>query len=324
MLRLLVVGLLASLLFAQAGAQTFPNKQITIIVGVAPGGTLDTLARQVALGLSTVLKQTVIVENVTGAGGLVGFQRLLKAEPDGYTLNFSNQSLLIIPHLYPKGNFDPLTDLAPVGTVATVPMVMAVSNASGIKDLPSMMDYLKRNPGKANFGSGGPGTTAHLAEALFLNMNRLDATLVQYRGTGPALVDLMSGVIDAVIDQTVIIMPLNADKRVRAIAVSAPQRISQLPEVPTFAEAGVPQFDLLIWNGLVAPKGTPRAVLDKLASALSQVLDSPEYRDRVEKQLASQVPPIAERGPDAFRRLLDQDSERISRLIKTIGIKPAN
>jgi len=255
---------------------------------------------------------------------LVGFQRLLKAEPDGYTLNFSNQSLLIIPHLYPKGNFDPLTDLAPVGTVATVPMVMAVSNASGIKDLPSMMDYLKRNPGKANFGSGGPGTTAHLAEALFLNMNRLDATLVQYRGTGPALVDLMSGVIDAVIDQTVIIMPLNADKRVRAIAVSAPQRISQLPEVPTFAEAGVPQFDLLIWNGLVAPKGTPRAVLDKLASALSQVLDSPEYRDRVEKQLASQVPPIAERGPDAFRRLLDQDSERISRLIKTIGIKPAN
>ncbi|MEI6717736.1 MAG: tripartite tricarboxylate transporter substrate binding protein [Betaproteobacteria bacterium] len=324
MLRQLVVGLVTALAFALAGAQTFPSKQITIIVGVAPGGTLDTLARQVALGLSNTLKQSVIVENVTGAGGLVGFQRLLKSEPDGYTLNFSNQSLLIIPHLYPKGNFDPLTDLAPLGTVATVPMVMAVSNASGIKDLPALMDYLKRNPGKANFGSGGPGTTAHLAEALFLNMNKVDATLVQYRGTGPALVDLMSGVIDGIIDQTVTIMPLNADKRIRAIAVSSPQRLSQLPDVPTFAEGGVPQFDLRIWNGLVAPKGTPRPVLDKLAAALSQVIDSPEFKDRVEKQLASQTPPMAERGPDAFRKLLEQDSERISSLIKAIGIKPAN
>ncbi len=324
MLRQFVVGLLTALAFALAGAQTFPSKQITIVVGVAPGGTLDTLARQVALGLSTTLKQSVIVENVTGAGGLVGFQRLLKAEPDGYTLNFSNQSLLIIPHLYPKGNFDPLTDLAPLGTVATVPMVMAVSNASGIKDLPAFMDYLKRNPGKANFGSGGPGTTAHLAEALFLNMNKVDATLVQYRGTGPALVDLMSGVIDGIIDQTVTIMPLNADKRIRAIAVSSPQRLPQLPDVPTFAEGGIPQFDLRIWNGLVAPKGTPRPVLDKLAAALSQVIDSPEFKDRVEKQLASQTPPMAERGPDAFRKLLEQDSERISSLIKAIGIKPAN
>jgi tripartite-type tricarboxylate transporter receptor subunit TctC len=324
MLRQLVVGLVTGLVFALAGAQTFPSKQITIIVGVAPGGTLDALARQVALGLSTTLKQSVIVENVTGAGGLVGFQRLLKAEPDGYTLNFSNQSLLIIPHLYPKGNFDPLTDLAPLGTVATVPMVMAVSNASGIKDLPALMDYLKRNPGKINFGSGGPGTTAHLAEALFLNMNKVDATLVQYRGTGPALVDLMSGVIDGIIDQTVTIMPLNADKRIRAIAVSSPQRLPQLPDVPTFAEGGIPQFDLRIWNGLVAPKGTPRPVLDKLAAALSQVIDSPEFKDRVEKQLASQTPPMAERGPDAFRKLLEQDSERISSLIKAIGIKPAN
>ena len=324
MLRQLVVGLVTALAFALAGAQTFPSKQITIIVGVAPGGTLDTLARQVALGLSNTLKQSVIVENVTGAGGLVGFQRLLKSEPDGYTLNFSNQSLLIIPHLYPKGNFDPLTDLAPLGTVATVPMVMAVSNASGIKDLPALMDYLKRNPGKINFGSGGPGTTAHLAEALFLNMNKVDATLVQYRGTGPALVDLMSGVIDGIIDQTVTIMPLNADKRIRAIAVSSPQRLPQLPDVPTFAEGGIPQFDLRIWNGLVAPKGTPRPVLDKLAAALSQVIDSPEFKDRVEKQLASQTPPMAERGPDAFRKLLEQDSERISSLIKAIGIKPAN
>jgi tripartite-type tricarboxylate transporter receptor subunit TctC len=323
-MRNLWLSLILALASGWASAQGFPSKQITIIVGVAPGGTLDTLARQVAQGLTTVLKQPVVVENTTGAGGLVGFQRLIKSEPDGHTLNFSNMSLLIIPHLYPKGNFDPLVDLVPVGTVATVPMVLAVSNASGIKDLPALMDYMRRHPGKANFGSGGPGTTAHLAEALFLNMNKLDATLVQYRGTGPALVDLMSGVIDGIIDQTVTIMPLNADKRVRAIAVSSPRRLPQLPDVPTFAEGGVPQFDLTIWNGLVAPKGTPKAVLDKLASALSQVIDSPEFKDRVEKQLASQTPSVSERGPEAFRKILEQDSERVSNLIKAIGMKPAN
>jgi tripartite-type tricarboxylate transporter receptor subunit TctC len=305
-------------------AQSFPTKPITIIVGVAPGGTLDTLARQVALGLTSVLKQSVVVENTSGAGGLVGFQRLLKAEPDGHTLNFSNMSLLIIPHLYSKGSFDPLVDLAPVGTVATVPMVMAVSHASGIKDLPALMDHMNRHPGKVNLGSGGPGTTAHLAEAIFLNINKVDGTLVQYRGTGPALVDVMTGVVDGIIDQTVTLMPLHADKRVRAIAVSSAQRLPQLPEVPTFAEGGMPQFDLRIWNGLVAPKGTPRATLDKLANALSQVIDSPEFKERVEKQLASQTPSMAERGPDAFRKLLEADSERVSSLVKAIGMKPAN
>lgn len=304
-------------------AQGFPTKQVTIIVGVAPGGALDALARQIAQGATALLKQPVVVENVTGAGGLVGFQRLMKAEPDGHTLNFSNMSLLIIPHLYPKGNFDPLADLAPVASVANVPMVLAVSNASGIRDVGSLLARMRENPGKVNFGSGGPGTTAHLAEALFFNMNRVEGTLVQYRGSGPALVDLMSGVIDGMVDQTVTMMPLHADKRVRAIAVSAPQRLAQMPDVPTFAEAGVPQFDLRIWNTLVAPKGTPRAAIDRLSAAVSQVIDSPEYKDRVEKQLASQIPGPADRGPDAFRKVLEKDSERIASLIKAIGMKPA-
>ena len=321
-----VIVLAASLLMSTclSWAQAFPSKPITIIVGVAPGGTLDALARQVAQGLTSVLKQSVVVENTTGAGGLVGFQRLIKAEPDGHTLNFSNMSLLIIPHLHTKGSFDPLVDLVPVGTVATVPMVMAVSNASGIKDLPALMDHMRRNPGKVNLGSGGPGTTAHLAEAMFLNMNKVEGTLVQYRGTGPALVDVMSGVVDGIIDQTVTLMPLHADKRVRAIAVSSAQRLPQMADVPTFAEGGMPQFDLRIWNGLVAPKGTPRATLDKLANALAQVMDSSEFKERVEKQLASQIPTAAERGPDAFRKLLEADSERISSLVKAVGMKPAN
>lgn len=322
MIRFLV-GLLAALSTAFAAAQEFPTKQLTIIVGVAPGGTLDALARLLAQGLAPVLKQPVVVENVTGAGGLVGFQRLQKAEPDGHTLNFSNMGLLVIPHLYPRGGFDPLADLAPVASVATVPMVLSVSNASGIKDLPGLLDRMKRQPGKLNFGSGGPGTTAHLAEALFLTMAKSDAALVQYRGSGPALADLMGGTLDGVIDQTVTMMPMHADRRVRAIAVSAPQRLAQMPDVPTFAEGGLPQFDLRIWNGLVAPKGTPKPVLEKLAAAVGQVLDSSEFRERVEKQLAAQVPGRDERGPDAFRRLLQQDAARIAELVRSIGLKPA-
>ena len=320
----MVLALALALAASAAGAQAFPSKQVTIIVGVAPGGTLDALSRLVAAGLAPILKQPVVVENVTGAGGLLGFQRLMKSEPDGHTLNFSNMSLLIIRHMQPKGGFDPLADLAPVTGVATVPMVMAVSNASGIKDLPALMAHMRRNPGKVNLGSGGPGTTAHLAEALFLNMSKADAQLVQYRGSGPALTDLMSGVIDGMIDQTVTLMPLHTGKRAHAIAVSTPRRIAQMPDVPTFAEGGLPEFDLRIWNGLLAPKGTPRPVLERLSAAVSQVIDGAEYKDRVEKQLASEIPPAAERGPDAFRKLLEKDAARVAELIKAIGLKPAN
>lgn len=319
----LLFGIALALAAGIAGAQSFPTKTVTVIVGVAPGGTLDTLARQIALGLGPLLKQSVVVENITGAGGLVGFQRLMKSAPDGHTLNFSNMSLLIIPHMHPKGGFNPLTDLEPVSGVATVPMVLAVSNASGIKDLQGLIAHMRRNPGKVNFGNGGPGTTAHLSQALFMNIVKAEAQLVQYRGSGPVLTDLMSGVIDGIIDQTVTLMPLHTSRRAHAVAVSAPQRLAQMPDVATFAEGGVPEFDLRIWNGFLAPKGTPRPALDRLAAAISQVIDSADYKSRVEKQLASEIPPPAERGPDAFRALLEKDAARVSALVKSIGLKPA-
>jgi tripartite-type tricarboxylate transporter receptor subunit TctC len=320
-IRILFIALCAALLPGLSSAQSFPSRQITIIVGVAPGGTLDALARQIAQGIAPILKQPVVVENLAGAGGLVGFQRLKRSEPDGHTLNFSNMGLLVIPHLHPQGGFDALNDLAPVASVATVPMVLAVSNASGFNDLKTMLAHMRQNPGKVNLGSGGPGTTAHLAQALFLNLANVQGTLVQYRGTGPALIDVIAGTIEGIIDQTVTLMPLHADKRARAIAVSAPQRLPRLPDVPTFAEAGLPQFDLRIWNGLVAPKGTPRAALDRLAAAVSQVMDSPEYVERVEKQFASEIPSAADRGPDGFRRLLERDATRVADLVKSIGIQ---
>ena len=323
MIRGLLAGLALALVPAFAAAQAFPTKPITVIVGVAPGGTLDALSRLIALHLSPILKQQVVVENVTGAGGLVGFQRLMKSDADGHTLNFTNMSMVIIPHLYPKGGFDPISDVVPVASVATVPMVLAVSNKSGHKDLPGLIAYMRSNPGKVNFGNGGPGTTAHLSQALFLNIAKADAQLIQYRGSGPVLTDLMSGVVDGMIDQTVTLMPLHTSGRARAIAVSTPKRLAQMPDVPTFIEGGVPEFDLTIWNGFLAPKGTPRPVVERLAAAVSQVMNSPEYKDRVEKQLASEIPSATERGPDAFRKLLEKDHARVGVLVKAIGLKPA-
>ncbi|MGP1614415.1 MAG: Bug family tripartite tricarboxylate transporter substrate binding protein, partial [Pollutimonas bauzanensis] len=269
--------------------------------------------------LSSAVNQSVVVENTTGAGGLLGFQKLLKAKPDGYTLMFSNMSLAIIPVLYPNADIDPVRDLAPVSTVANVPMVLSVSNKSGIQDLPSMLARMKAGKEKLNFGSGGPGTTAHLAEGLFLHNSGTQAELIQYRGSGPALTDLMAGLIDGVIDQTVTMMPLHQAQRIKAIAVSSPRRLPQMPDVPTFAEGGLPEFDLTIWNGVVAPRDTPKAVIDELARALSKVIDSPEFKGRLD-QLAAQAPLPAERGPAPFTALLKRDTARVSELARQIGL----
>lgn len=325
MRRSFIAALAAScigLVCAPAWAQSaFPSRPITVIVGVAPGGTLDTLSRLLAGQMATTLKQPVVVENVTGAGGLVGFQRLLAAEPNGHTLMFSNMSMVLIPMLHPKSNIDVVTDVAPIGQVGTVPMVLSVSNKSGIQDLPSMLARMRSGQLVPDMGSGGPGTTAHLAEGLFLNLTSAKGQLIQYRGTGPALTDLMAGTIDAIIDQTVTLLPLHRSQRAKAIAVSSPKRLPQLADVPTFAEGGLPEFDLMIWNGFVAPKGTPKAIIDQLADALSKAIDSAEYRGRLE-QLAAQAPSPEERGPAVFGRMLARDQKKLAALVESAGLLP--
>lgn len=296
-------------------APDYPSRSISIIVGFAPGGTTDTLARLVATNLGEKLKQTVVVENASGAGGLIGMQKLKNAAPDGYTLVFNNNSLAILPQLHPNANYDPIKEVEPIGIVANVPMVLSVSNKSGIKDLPGMLKQMRSGKEKINLGSGGPGSTAHLAEAMFLHLSKTQGELIQYRGTGPALTDLMSGMIDGVIDQTVTMLPLHKDGRIKAIAVSGPNRITQAPDIPTFAEGGLPEFDLTIWNGLVAPKGTPPEVIAKLEKALNEVIDTPAFQDRL-AQLAAQSPDAGARGAKAFSAVLSRDIEVISVLAK--------
>ena len=321
MLRILLSALVALAVSSPVLAQSFPSKTITVLVGVAPGGTLDTLARILAKSLTADLKQTVIVENVVGAGGLVALKRLTQAPADGHTLMFTNMSLVIIPHLHPTASVDPVKELDAVGMVATVPMVLSVSNKSGLKSLPELLARMRQEPGKINLGSGGPGTTAHLSEALFLHLSKTKGELVQYRGSGPALTDLMAGVLDVVLDQTVTMLPLHQDKKILAIAVSSPTRLPQMPEVPTFKEGGLPEFDLAIWNGVVAPKGLPAPVSARLVEAMSSLIDSQEFKDRL-SQLAAQAPAQAQRGPAPLMKLIQQDSVMVAGLVKDVGLIP--
>ena len=234
---------------------------------------------------------------------------------------FTNMSLVIIPHLHPTANVDPVKELDAVGMVAIVPMVLSVSNKSGLKSLPELLARMRQEPGKINLGSGGPGTTAHLSEALFLHLSKTKGELVQYRGSGPALTDLMAGVLDVVLDQTVTMLPLHQDKKILAIAVSSPTRLPQMPEVPTFKEGGLPEFDLAIWNGVVAPKGLPAPVSARLVEAMSSLIDSQEFKDRL-SQLAAQAPAQAQRGPAPLMKLIQQDSVMVAGLVKDVGLIP--
>jgi tripartite-type tricarboxylate transporter receptor subunit TctC len=314
-------ALMAATLTPVHAADDFPSRPISLVVPYAPGGTTDILARLVAKAMGTALKQTVLVENTSGAGGIIGTQRVVRAAPDGYTLTFGNMgSLAANAPLYPKANFDPTRDLAPVGLMATVPMVLTVSNNSKLASLPQLIDELKKHPGTFNFGSGGPGTTNHLAAAMFLHLSGTKAEIIQYRGAGPAITDLMAGQVQVVIDQTFAMIPIHTDKRGRALAVSGPERIPSAPDVPTFAEGGLPAFDLTVWNAIAAPRGTPDAVIAKLSGALATALDSPEVVERL-AQFSAHVPVGDERGPEALGRLIKNDTARLSLLIKQAGIE---
>lgn len=326
MKKFLGTALLAAccLVMGSAIAQDYPTRSVTMVVAYPPGGSTDGLARIVAAAMSKNLGQQVIVENVGGAGGTIGTQRVLKSPPDGYMITFGNMgSLAIAGPLYPNIKFDPVRDLAPIGLVADVPMVLSASIKSGYTSLQQFLDQLRKDGAAVNFGTAGPGSTGHIGAVLFLHVTKNNATLVSYRGAGPAIADLMAGTVDTVVDQTVTMIPIHKGGRVKALAVSSKQRLPQIPDVPTFAEAGAPAFDLSVWNGIAAPAGTPPAIVDRLAQALAAALKDPEVMDRFEK-MAAVIPPESEQGPKPFAALIAKDVVRFGELIKATGLKPGD
>ncbi len=310
----------ARAVFAQS-AGDFPQRTVTLIVPAAPGGTLDALARFFAQAMSPHLGgRGVVVENVSGAGGLIGMQRVTRAEPDGHVVGFGNMGVMAaFVALNPDSGYDPRRDLAPVGLAAHVPMVIAASPRGEVRDLQGLLARLRERGEAVTFGTAGLGTTSHLAPAYLLHLTGLKGTLVAYRGAGPAMNDLAAGVVDAVIDQTVTMIPAHRGRTAVALAVSGASRLPQIPDVPTFAEAGVPAFDLVIWNAIAAPRGTPPAAVARLAAAMEGALADPELRRRLD-DLAAVPPSPEERGPEALGRRIGADAARWIEVARAAGL----
>jgi tripartite-type tricarboxylate transporter receptor subunit TctC len=316
-MRHLIIGFaMLALSLTPARADSYPDRPVTLVVPYAAGGTTDVLGRLLAKALGAELKQTVIVENVGGAGGTLGTQRVVRSKPDGYTLNFGNMgSMAASVPLYPNIGLDTRKDLVGIGVFANVPMMISVSRKSGIASLGELIARMKEQSGRVTFGHSGASSTAQLAAAMLLYLTETKATLVPYRGSGPAIQDLIAGNIDAVIDQTVTMIPAHQNGLVRSVGVSGPQRLAQVPDVPTFAEGNVPKFDLQVWNALAAPAGTPPAVIAVLEAALAKSLENEEVKARF-AELAAQAPPKSELGGAALQNLIRSEVDRWTAIIK--------
>lgn len=319
-MKTLLLGLAAAafLAVAPSTAQTYPTRPITMLVPFAPGGTTDVLARVLAEEMGKSLGQKVVVENVGGAGGRTGTERVIKGEPDGYTILFGNMGPMAASKaLFKDQRYDPRTDLAPIGIVADVPMVMAASKKSGVADLKAFMARIKADGDKVTFGTAGFGATSDLAPRLLLHLSGLKSTIVPYKGAGPAIQDLLGGFVDGVIDQTATLLPLHSGGSVTALAVTGDSRLPQAPDVPTFAEAGFPDFGMKVWNALAVHKDTSPAIVTRLVAALDTSLSSDFVKQRFEA-LAVPVPPAAIRGPAHLGKLVETEVGRWEIVLKDV------
>lgn len=321
-LRTLSAALLALSLQGAALAQAdFPSKSVAMVVPFPPAGSTDVIGRLLAQTMSKHLGQSVLVENVGGAGGTIGAAKAARAPGDGYTLLFNNMAQASAPSLYAKLPFDPLVDFEPVGPLVEVPMILVARKNFPGDTLQAVFDYAKANPGKLNFATAGVGATTHLCEVLLQFSTGLKWTAVPYKGTGPALNDLLGGQVDVICDQPASTLGHIKSGNLKPIAVATKARLKSLPEVPTFEESGMPGFQLAVWHGLYASKGTPKPVIDKLSAALRQSLSDPAFTQRLQEMSGLVVPP-EQATPDALRQLLRSEVERWRNALRSAGVKP--
>jgi tripartite-type tricarboxylate transporter receptor subunit TctC len=307
-------GLLAT---APAAAQAaYPTKPITIIVPFSAGGTTDILARIVAQGLNKELGQSVIIDNRAGAGGNIGGQTAAKAAPDGYTLFMGTVGTHAInAALYKKMSFDPIKDFAPLTRVAMVPNLLVANPAQPFKTVKELIAYAKANPGKLNFGSSGNGSSIHLSGELFKSMAHVDMVHVPYKGSAPAVTDLLGNQIAIMFDNMPSAIQHVRSGRLRAIAVTTAKRSPELPNVPTIAEAGVPGYEATSWFGMFAPAGTPPEVVAKLNTALVKVLANADVKKKITDQGAE---PYSEK-PEQFADFIQKESVKWGKVVKDSG-----
>jgi tripartite-type tricarboxylate transporter receptor subunit TctC len=318
-MRLLAAALLCAVCLP-ASAQTYPSRPVTVIVPFPAGGPSDVVARIVAEQMGKVLGQTMVIENVGGAGGTIGSARVASATADGYTLLAGSMgSHVAAPVLMPNAKYDSLRDFDPIGPTANAPAVIVARKDFPANDLKEFIAYLKQNGTGVKQAHGGIGSSSHMACLLFATEAGVTPNLVAYRGTGPAMNDLVGGHVDFLCEQAVSVTGQIVSGAVKAFATSGDARLTTLPAVPTAKESGV-NYQMSIWAGMFAPKGTPPDIMKRLNDALDQSLDDASVQKRI-AELGGTIPPKAERNPATFEAYVKSEIARWSPILKTAGTK---
>lgn len=298
-------------------AASYPSKAIRMVIPFTPGGSADILGRAMGHELAMAWGQSVVPENVAGAGGSIGADRVAKAPSDGYTLLMGHVgTLAITPSLYPKLPYDPITSFTPIAWVARVPNVLVVHPSLPVTDLKSFIAYAKAHPDKINYSSGGNGSAAHMTMSYLAQQTGLQLQHVPYKGTAPAVNDLVAGQVQALFTGIPAVLAQIKAGQIKAIAVSSPQRVAILPDVPTVAEAAVPGFEADQWYGIVGPAGMPADVVSKLNAQINTSLQSPAILVRLQNEGAQPMPS----SPQVFGQLIAKDLERWAKVIKATGM----
>ena len=304
---------------ANAQAPAFPDKPIVLVVPFAAGGPTDVVARMIAIPMGKSLGQTVLVENTVGAGGTIAASRVARAAPNGYTIFIHHMGMATAPALYKKLTFDPLKDFEYIGQVVDVPMTMLARKDFPANNFAELQTYIKANKDKVSLANAGLGAVSHLCGLLFMTAMETDLNTIPYKGTGPAMNDLLGGQVDLLCDQTTQTVPLIKEVRVKVYGVTTLKRLSALPNVPTLDEQGLKGFEVKVWHGMYAPKDTPAAVIDKINVALRAALQDPMVKQRL-ADLSSDVPPMDKVTPAGLKTHLEAEIKKWGPVIRKAGI----
>lgn len=300
-------------------AQTnWPEGNVRLVVPYAAGGTTDFAARQIAQKLTEQTGKSFYVENKVGASGTIGTDFVAKSKPDGATFQINDTTYAMLPHLFKKLPWDHANDLVPVTTLAVTPLVVVVGVNAPYKTAKEFLDYARKNPGKANYGSGGVGSSTHLGAELLKQSGSLFITHIPYKGAGDAIRGVMAGEVDILVTAAPTAIPAVAGGRVRALMVTSPKRLPSMPDVPTTAEVGLKDFNATNWFGIAAPKGTPKPVIDKLQAEIKKSFSAPDLLKRFADQGAEPGGmPVAD-----FQKLVRDETQRWGKLIQAAGVQP--
>ena len=316
-MRRILVATIALTFSALAWAQSYPSRQVRLVVPFPPGGTSDILARTIGARLSAPLGQPVVVENRPGAGGNIAADHVAKSAPDGYTLIMGTSSLAISQSLYKKLTYSLVDDFAPVTQAVNYTNLLVVHPSAGVKNVEELLKAARTKPGSLSYGTPGNGTPPHMTGELFKSYTGVNIVHIPYKGGAPAIADLIAGQIPMMFDNVPPLLPHVRSGRIQALAVTSLKRIPVLPEVPTLHELGLKDFDAVGWNGILAPAGTPREIISRLHTEVVRVLRAPDVRD----QLTSQGADIVGNSPEEFAAWIKTEVRKWAEVVKVSGAK---